>query len=81
MECALWVCVRVTPAHPHTLTGYSVTGEKEPMEKFENEDEMLSRYEIHMKLLQMFKDLPSNRNWRNMMETDYCTQHMKVCSG
>ncbi len=48
------------------------------MEKFEGEDEMLEKYEVYMKMLQLFKDLPSSRSWKDMLEMPYCKEHLKV---
>ncbi|XP_064406559.1 zinc finger ZZ-type and EF-hand domain-containing protein 1-like isoform X2 [Halichondria panicea] len=56
---------------------YSVTGDREPMEKFEGEDEMLEKYEVYMKMLQLFNDLPSSQSWKEMLEMPYCMEHLK----
>ena len=70
-------CTLTTPTS-RPLTEYSVTGDREPMEKFEGEDEMLEKYEVYMKMLQLFKDLPSSQTWKDMLEMPYCKEHLKV---
>ena len=73
----MYSCILTTPTS-RPLTEYSVTGDREPMEKFEGEDEMLEKYEVYMKMLQLFNDLPSSQSWKEMLEIPYCMEHLKV---
>jgi hypothetical protein len=48
------------------------------VKKFEGEEEILKRYEIHMKLLEKFKKLSPGGSWKDLMESTLAQENSKV---
>ncbi len=60
------------------LPEHSGTGEREAVDKFQDEEAMLKEYAVHMKMLEVYRGLTSSQSWKDMLTHPYCLENLKV---
>ena len=60
------------------LADYYMMNDEQPLEKFDEEDEMLRRYNVHMKMQETFKNLSCEGNWRQFLRDFNDVDELKV---